>query len=122
MSMSKSWQRRRDAARKTRRTAYHPFLELLENRTLLSNNAIVTENLLPGNAASQWDISGSGDASLQGFATDISVDHGQTINFKINDTAAVPYHIDIYRMGYYGGMGARLEASISASCIEPQVV
>jgi hypothetical protein len=51
---------------------------------------------------------GSGDATIQGFATDISVDHGQTVSFKVNDSANKPYHIDIYRMGYYGGAGARL--------------
>ncbi len=47
-----------------------------------------------------WDIDGSGDASIQGFATDISVNVGQRIDFKI-DTAASSYSIDIYRMGYY---------------------
>ena len=36
----------------------------------------------------------------------MSVDQGQTINFKI-DTTATDYRIDIYRLGYYGGRGAR---------------
>src|SRR5437868_2621943 len=74
-------------------------LEALEDRTVLSGNAIVAENQLPGTPA--WGVSGAGDASIQGFATDVSVNHGQTINFKVNDTAAAPYHIDIYRLGYY---------------------
>src|SRR5215471_15926989 len=90
-------------------------LESLEDRTLLSTNPIVVENQLPGAPQSQWDVSGAGDPTLQGFATDISVNQGQTVSFKITDTAAASYHIDIYRMGYYGGMGARLEASIASS-------
>jgi hypothetical protein len=90
-------------------------VEQLETREVFSGNPIVTENQLPGNPASQWDISGIGDPSIQGFATDISVDHGQTVSFKVNDTARAPYHIDIYRIGYYGGMGARMVTSIPSS-------
>jgi hypothetical protein len=40
-------------------------------------NEIVTENCLPGNPASEWDVSGAGDASIQGFATDISVNQDE---------------------------------------------
>ena len=69
-------------------------------------NAIEAENCRPGNPASEWDVSGSGDANLQGFATDISVNRGETVSFKI-DTTASAYRIDIYRLGYYDGHGAR---------------
>jgi hypothetical protein len=96
-------------------TKFHPILELLEDRTLPSTNPIVAENQLPGTPQSVWDISGDGDPTIQGFATDISANAGQTVNFKINDTAAAPYHIDIYRMGYYGGNGARLITTLSSS-------
>ena len=82
-------------------------------------NPIVVENALPGSPPSQWDISDAGDPSIQGFATDISVDHGQTISFKITTDAAA-YHLDIYRMGYYGGMGARLVATVLPSVPLPQ--
>jgi hypothetical protein len=69
-------------------------------------NAITAENCLPGNLASEWDITGSGDPTIQGFATEISVNRGTTVQFKI-DTTATSYRLDIYRMGYYGGRGAR---------------
>ena len=75
-------------------------------------NEIVAENCKPGKPASQWDIAGAGDASIQGFATDISVDPGQTVHFKI-DTTARRYRLDIYRMGYYGGDGARKVATVN---------
>ena len=45
----------------------------------------------------------------------MSVNVGQTISFKIDDTASAPYHINIYRIGYYQGNGARLVATISPS-------
>src|SRR4030095_11172033 len=38
---------------------------------------IVAENALTGNPASEWDVSGAGDPTIQGFATDISVNVGQ---------------------------------------------
>ena len=69
-------------------------------------NEIACENTKTGNPSSEWNITGSGSASLQGFATDISVNRGSTIGFKVKTTAA-SHRLDIYRMGYYGGAGAR---------------
>ncbi|HET9648994.1 MAG TPA: N,N-dimethylformamidase beta subunit family domain-containing protein [Microlunatus sp.] len=74
-------------------------------------SAIACENSKPGSPSSEWQISGAGSANLQGFATDISVNVGTTIGFKI-DTTLSSYLIDIYRIGYYGGNGARKVASL----------
>jgi len=82
-------------------------------------NDIVCENSKPGNPSSEWDIRGAGNDTIQGFATDISVNQGQTISFKIRTTANL-YTIDIYRMGYYGGNGARKITSITPSANLPQ--
>ena len=82
-------------------------------------NAIVCENSKPGNPPSEWDVSGAGDSNIQGFATDISVDQGQTVHFKIN-TPSSDYRLDIYRMGYYGGNGARKVATVQPSASLPQ--
>jgi hypothetical protein len=65
-------------------------------------------------------VNGSGDLSIQGFATDVSVNHGDKIGLKIK-TSSSKYRIDIYRLGYYGGMGARLVATILPSAPLPQV-
>lgn len=73
-----------------------------------SQNPIVTENSLPGNPRSEWDITGAGDMSIQGFATDISVNKGTAIRFKINVDGTTTYTIRIYRLGWYQGNGARL--------------
>src|ERR1700686_276611 len=67
-------------------------------------NPIEAENCNPGSDPSQWQVAGSGDATLQGFADDISYNGGQTVNFRIK-TTATSYTIGIFRMGYYGGMG-----------------
>ncbi len=82
-------------------------------------NPIVAENCLTGTPQSTWDVSGAGDPSIQGFATDISVNVGDTVSFKI-DTDSSAYHIDIYRLGYYGGDGARLVTTIAPSATLPQ--
>jgi hypothetical protein len=82
-------------------------------------NDIVCENSKPGNPSSEWDVNGAGDLTIQGFATDISVNQGGTVFFKINTDAAA-YTIDIYRLGYYGGNGARKIASIKPSAKLPQ--
>lgn len=81
-------------------------------------NPIVCENTKMGNPSSEWDITGAGDTTIQGFATDISVNRGNAVNFKIKSTAA--YRLDIYRMGYYGGNGARKVATLSSLPIQNQ--
>jgi len=87
-----------------------------------SVNPIPCENQLPGTDPSVWDTPNgdAGSPNLQGFATDISVNAGQTISFKINSGNSNSYSIDIYRMGYYQGLGARKVASISPSVSLPQ--
>ena len=40
------------------------------------------ENQLPGTPQSVWDVSGAGDATIQGFATDISVNQGETVSLQ----------------------------------------
>src|SRR5678816_4580334 len=80
-------------------------------------NPIVAENELIGTPQSVWDLplpGGSGDPTIQGFATDISVNVGDRVTFKIKLGVGVPgYAIDIYRLGYYQGNGARFIATLT---------
>ena len=80
-------------------------------------NPISVENALTGDA--DWDIVGSGDPTIQGFATDISFNKGQTVNFKIK-TVSTNYKVEIYRLGYYNGLGARKIATVLPSVALPQ--
>ena len=83
-------------------------------------NEIVAENCLEGHPSTEWDINGYGDPSIQGFGTDISIARGETIEFKV-DTDSDDYRIDIYRMGYYNGMGARRVDSFEPAATLPQI-
>src|SRR4051812_45277180 len=55
-------------------------------------NPIVCENLNAGSPDNEWDISGAGDDTIQGFATSISVNKGETVRFKV-DTSAPTFNI-----------------------------
>jgi hypothetical protein len=82
------------------------------------SNQVVQENALAG-TLDNWDVSGAGDPSIQGFATDISVNKGETVSFKVK-TNSNNYAIDIYRLGYYGGAGARKLTTVLPSAVLPQ--
>jgi hypothetical protein len=114
---------RRSEKSRVRRPRLRLQVEALEERELLScaapANEIEAENCLAGNPPSEWDIVGAGDSSIQGFATDISVNKGERVRFKV-DTTASDYRLDIYRIGYYGGLGARKVTTVQPSVSLPQ--
>jgi hypothetical protein len=84
-------------------------------------NAVACENTKTGTPPGQWQTEGAGDPSIQGFATSMSVNAGDTVRFKIK-TDSADYHIDILRLGYYNGDGARtLKADLPISATLPQV-
>src|SRR6476660_1470301 len=83
-----------------------------------SPTTIADENTKPG--ATDWDITGAGDADIQGFATDISVNLGDTVHFKIAAPGAAAYQLKIYRLGYYHGAGATEVATVTPSAVLPQ--
>jgi VCBS repeat-containing protein len=84
-----------------------------------SINPIVLENQKQGTPQSVWDIEGAGSSNIEGFATDISANIGNRVDFKIN-TDSSNYRIEIYRLGYYGGMGARLVSTIQHTGVQNQ--
>jgi hypothetical protein len=69
-------------------------------------NAITLENQKQGNPESEWGLENGASSSIEGFTTDMSYNIGSTVDFKIN-TDTGDYRIDIYRLGYYDGLGAR---------------
>src|SRR5947207_5682454 len=114
------------------RSAMKPIVDRLQQPRLEANppggsNPIVVENSLPGSLPSEWDLDPidglgglGGDRSLQGYAEPFSVNLGASVDFKV-DTVYTAYTIDIYRMGYYQGNGARKVATIAASAITPRM-
>src|SRR5919197_4082853 len=86
-------------------TGHGPNRIAVHAQTACGANAIVAENCLPGN--SDCDLGPSGnDLAIQGYAADISVNRGDTVQFKIK-TDATSFRMEIFRLGYYGGAGAR---------------
>ncbi|QMU74090.1 DUF4082 domain-containing protein [Streptacidiphilus sp. P02-A3a] len=69
-----------------------------------ASNAIVCENSQPGTPMSDW-FSGNAYGNVEGFSTQESVQAGDTLSLKVQ--SPIPYHVEIYRLGYYGGDGAR---------------
>jgi Viral BACON domain/Putative binding domain, N-terminal len=68
-------------------------------------NPIQIENAKPGSA--DWTMfSESVAGEIEGYASAASVNQGESISFYVNTTAPT-YDLDIFRMGWYGGKGAR---------------
>src|SRR3954447_1160608 len=82
-----------------------------------TGSAVACENELPGATEDQWAITGNGSDKILGFTTDISVNAGSTVRFKIDQpvTPVSAYTIEIFRMGYYQGNGARKITNVTPS-------
>ena len=69
-------------------------------------NPIQQENSLPGDPTWNDFSSTLSDTALSGYGSQISLNKGQTIDFFVTTTAP-SFTIDIYRTGWYQGVGAR---------------
>jgi hypothetical protein len=78
-------------------------------------NPVQCENLQPGTAIANGPLSipynSIGDPTIQGFGTSMSVNVGQSIYFKVNAPNVSAWHVNIFRLGYYQGLGSREWAS-----------
>jgi hypothetical protein len=70
------------------------------------SNYIQRENAKPG--TTEWMLTNPGYASgaIEGYASQTSVNRGGQIKFFVN-TADPTYTLEIFRMGYYQGLGGR---------------
>lgn len=90
---------------------------ILKGIVSAATNTVRLENQLDG--TDEWDLP-SLDDSIEGFAAEFSVNAGETVHFKIR-TVATNYRVDIYRLGWYGGLGGRKVATLTPSVALPQV-
>ncbi|RZS40925.1 Ig-like domain-containing protein [Herbihabitans rhizosphaerae] len=81
-------------------------------------NPIVCENSKPGTPRDSWFVE-SYYGDIEGFATQASVQPGERLDFKIK-TPSTDYEVDILRIGYYGGAGARQITTLLPSVNLPQ--
>src|SRR6266513_585246 len=78
---------------------------------------IVLENQQPGSGNWQLWLRGIPPADdavkqIKGYASATSVNKGESITFFVTVTPAQQYTMDVYRIGYYQGLGGRLMQSI----------
>ncbi|MFB9503459.1 DUF4082 domain-containing protein [Saccharothrix mutabilis subsp. capreolus] len=79
-------------------------------------NKVACENTKTGTP--DWQVN-SRDDSILGYTTDISTTPGGQVAFKML-TNASSYTIDIFRLGWYGGVGARQIGSVSRNTPQNQ--
>lgn len=78
---------------------------LISFATTLAANRIELENALPG--TKEWQISSlAREREIEGYASATSVNIGGNIRIFVN-TNDPTYTIEIFRMGWYGGLGGR---------------
>lgn len=78
-----------------------------------SGNPIPAENAKTG--SDKWQVPWAGytvsddlkGGEIKGFATKATVTAGQTISFKVTVNKAQKFSVDIFRLGYYQGLGGR---------------
>jgi archaellum component FlaF (FlaF/FlaG flagellin family) len=78
-----------------------------------AQNPIQAENSLPGTPGWNDFSADLSPNTLSGYGSKISVNHGDSIDFYVTTTAP-SFTIDIYRTGYYGGVGARKVTSLGS--------
>ncbi|HEX8155569.1 MAG TPA: BACON domain-containing protein, partial [Thermoanaerobaculia bacterium] len=72
-----------------------------------ADNAIQRENRKPGNP--EWVLANEANGEIEGYASPLSVNRGEQVRIYVN-TVDTSYTMNVYRMGWYGGDGARLVA------------
>jgi hypothetical protein len=70
-------------------------------------NAIQVENMSAGTALGTVPRSAAGRA-IEGYGSETSALPGDTLHYHVSAVPAAPYRIEVYRLGWYGGTGARL--------------
>ena len=88
-----------------------------------AQNPIVIENQQAG--TNQWQIPTGGvgtDAvgQVKGYASTVSVNKGENITFYVSVNPVQTYTIDVFRMGWYQGLGGRLMQHIGPLSGLPQ--
>jgi len=79
---------------------------------------VVAENAKPGSTA--WAITPGDDHGIAGYASAIQTSPGQAVTLYVS-TAAPTFLVTAYRMGYYGGEGARAvwTSPVTAGSVQP---
>jgi hypothetical protein len=71
-------------------------------------NPIQAENALGGSEPASWLQPAVPPTSIEGWASEISVVPGDQVHLHVSTNEGYRYRVEIYRLGWYGGLGARL--------------
>jgi hypothetical protein len=74
----------------------------------LAANPIQTENTQAGTTA--WYVPQAPPPAVEGYVSELSVLPGQTLRLHVSTEPAARYRVEVYRLGWYGGLGGRLIA------------
>lgn len=91
-----------------------------------ADNAIVQENQHEGTSDWQLTYTRIDPATryrspwIEGYASHASIRAGETLRLMVSANPAAPVQIDIYRLGYYGGLGGRHVLSLGPFDCAPQ--
>jgi hypothetical protein len=78
-----------------------------------AQNPIQQENALPG--TSSWGNGDWTDSPIEGYASETSVAPGDMLHLHVSSPG--DYRVEIFRLGWYGGVGGRLVACLPG-CLE----
>jgi hypothetical protein len=82
-------------------------------RSCSTGNAIKVENCFPGTTAWKTPTATRAfDDGIEGYASSSSINAGQSVDLHVRTDWDVPYHIEVYRTGGYGGIQGRLVSVI----------
>lgn len=102
-------------------------------KILYQDNPIVEENKKEGTRAwmlsnpsvspphSLWHMFGLRSLPIEGYCSHSSVAAGETIDFYVSTDPDTSFSLEVFRMGYYGGLGGRLMHSAPALSGKRQV-
>jgi N,N-dimethylformamidase beta subunit-like protein len=68
----------------------------------------------------RWGARPAPADALQAYASQVSVQGGDRLDLHVSTTPAASYRVEIYRLGWYGGLGGRLMACLPTDCSSEQ--
>lgn len=71
-------------------------------------NPVQIENAQGGTEPATWLQPAVPPTSVEGYASELSVLPGEQVHLHVSTVEGYRYRIEVYRLGWYGGLGARL--------------
>src|SRR5262249_19667777 len=79
-----------------------------------TTNPIQAENAQGGTTA--WQTPDEDGPAIDAYGSEVTAAAGGTIHLHVSLPPSSRFHIEVYRLGWYGGAGGRLLACIPTNC------